>query len=73
MLGLVPRRGKPLAKERAYASGGNKYYVVERYGKLAVEKTSWWPGRTSVGSAHDLDEALALIKADSGSSKIETR
>lgn len=62
-----------MAKERAYASGGNKYYVVERYGKLLVEKTSWWPGRENVGRARDLEEAIALIKADSGSSKIETR
>ena len=62
-----------MAKERAYASGGNKYYVVERYGRLVVEKTSWWPGRDRVAYAHDLEEAIALIKADSGSSKIETR
>jgi hypothetical protein len=62
-----------MANERAYASGGNKYYVVERHGKLFVEKTSWLPGRESVGRARDLEEGFALIKADSGSSKIETR
>lgn len=62
-----------MSRERAFASGGNKYYVVERNGRIFVQKTSWMPGRDSVGEAHDLDDALALIRADSGSSRIEAR
>jgi hypothetical protein len=62
-----------MKNERAYASGGNKYYVGERYGRIVVEKTSWMPGRDIVGEAHSLDDAFALIRADSGSSRIEPR
>ena len=61
-----------MASERAYASGGNKYYVVERNGYMSVKRVGWL-GRETVGEAHDLADALALIQVDSGSSRIETR
>jgi hypothetical protein len=62
-----------MATEQQYSCGGNTHYVVHRNGRLFVEKASWVPGRESVAEVDDVVEALDIIRADAGSSKIEAR
>jgi hypothetical protein len=61
-----------MPEERAFASGGNKYYVIDR-GRYMTVKRVGWLGRETVGEVHDLEEAFAMIRADSGESRIEAR
>jgi hypothetical protein len=63
----------PMATEQQYSCGENTYYVVHRSGRLFVEKASWVPSRESVAEVDDIVEALDIIRADAGSSKIEAR
>jgi len=62
-----------MATEQQYSCGKNTYYVVNRNGRLFVEKMSWVPSRESVAEVDDMVEALDIIRADAGSSKIDAR
>jgi hypothetical protein len=58
-----------MASERAFICGNNKYYVVERYGRLIVQRQDWL-NRTFVSYARDVAEAVAIIEADARSGRI---
>jgi hypothetical protein len=53
----------PVAAERAFNCGNNKYYVVECYGYFIVQRQDWL-GRTFISYAHSLAEAIGCIEAD---------
>jgi hypothetical protein len=54
---------------RRYAkSNGKSYTIEESGGKYLVSR-----GGTKLGSASSLSDAIEIIKADSGSSKVDVR
>jgi hypothetical protein len=57
--------------ERAFSCGNSKYYVVERGGCFIVRRQDWLT-RTFIGYAHDIAEALTLIRQNAGSVTIRT-
>lgn len=58
-----------MASEYAFSCGNSKYYVVPEYGRLVVQRQDWL-GRTFIGYAADIAQALALIKSDARSSRL---
>ena len=52
-----------MASERAFTCGNGKYYVVEQHGYLIVQRQDWL-GRTFIGYAGDVAEAIKRIEAD---------
>ena len=52
-----------MASERAFTCGNGKYYVVEHHGQLTVQRQDWL-GRTFIGYARDLGEAIKRIETD---------
>ncbi|MGC1778626.1 MAG: hypothetical protein WBB34_11810 [Xanthobacteraceae bacterium] len=52
-----------MASERTFTCGNGKYYVVEQHGHLMVLRQNWL-GRTFIGYAGDLGEAIRRIEAD---------
>jgi hypothetical protein len=58
-----------MASERVFTCGNGKYYVVEEYGRLLVQRQGWL-SRTFIGYARDLAEAMALIRTDAGSGRL---
>jgi len=61
-----------LAEEQWFVCGGNDYVVTEKSGRLYIRKSTF-SRQTDVGEADNVQEALALIKADAGSDRIERR
>jgi len=61
-----------MAEERWFVCGGNNYVLSEKSGHIYVRKSTW-SGQVDVGEADNVQEALALIKADAGSEQIERR
>jgi len=53
----------PVAAERAFTCGTGKYYVTECCGTFIVQKQGWF-GRSFVGYARDVAEAIARIESD---------
>jgi hypothetical protein len=53
----------PVAAERAFTCGSSKYYAVEQHGYLIVQRQDWL-GRTFIGYARDLADAIARIESD---------
>jgi len=51
------------AAERIFICGNGRYYVTDRHGTLIVQRQAWL-GRTFVGYAGGLAEAIARIEAD---------
>jgi hypothetical protein len=49
--------------ERAFTCGKAKYYVVEQHGHLIVQRQDWL-GRTFIGYAADVAEAIRRIEGD---------
>ena len=58
-----------MAAERALSCGNSKYHMVEAYGYFVVQRQDWF-GRTFIGYARDMGEAMALIRSDARSSNI---
>lgn len=52
-----------VASERAFTCGNAKYYVVEQNGYLIVQRQDWL-GRTFIGYAADVTEAIRRIEGD---------
>lgn len=52
-----------MSSERAFSCGNNTYYATECHGRLIVQRQDWL-GRTFVGYACDIGEAIARIEAD---------
>ena len=52
-----------MASERTFTCGNGKYYVVEQHGHLMVLWQNWL-GRTFIGHAGGLGEAIRRIEAD---------
>ena len=52
-----------VAAERAFTCGTGKYYVTECCGTFIVQKQGWF-GRSFVGYARDVAEAIARIESD---------
>jgi hypothetical protein len=61
-----------MATERAFACGGIKYYIVEKYGKLFVERQGWLGRELGIRVANDR-EAFEVMQKDAHSSKVEPR
>jgi hypothetical protein len=60
-----------MESERAFSCGNSKYYVIECSGCFIVRRQDWLT-RTFIGYAHDIAEALTLIRQNAGSSTIRT-
>lgn len=52
-----------MAAERAFSCGKSKYYVTEHSGYFAVHRQDWL-GRTFIGYARNLAEAITRIETD---------
>ena len=59
----------PMPSEWTYTCGNNRYCVVERFGRLIVQRQDWL-GRTFISYAGDLAEATVLIRLDAKSSRL---
>jgi hypothetical protein len=60
-----------MSSDRIYNSGGYSYYVYQQGGNFCVDKRTFQFTREYIGAGNDLDEALGLIRQDSGSIRIE--
>jgi hypothetical protein len=58
-----------MASEYTFSCGNSKYYVAERDGYLIVQRQDWL-GRTFISYARDVAQAIAVIEADAGSTRI---
>jgi hypothetical protein len=57
-----------MADKRVVVKGGgeNLYYVSESSGTYYVYKGSVWSGKTQIGKARSMSDALAIITSYSG-------
>jgi len=55
--------------ECSFSCGTAKYYTVECSGLLIVQRQDWL-GRSFIGFARDLGEAMALIRRDARAGRV---